>query len=75
MNKYFVKKIRRLVNWWFDVTNKMHVSFSNSLILRVPVRNYKILKDPSQIDEWNSIRILDGFTNQIFDLELSSDSR
>ena len=23
INKYFVKKIRRLVNWWFDVTNKI----------------------------------------------------
>ena len=23
INEYFVKEIRRLVNWWFDVTNKI----------------------------------------------------
>ena len=29
MNKYFAKKIRRLVNWWFDVTNKLLSTYKN----------------------------------------------
>ena len=38
-NKYFTKKIRKLVkmNWWFDVRNKIHMFENKTLYVIVPI--------------------------------------
>ena len=41
---YFVRKFRKLVNWWFDVTNKYLVQLIKHQILRIPDFNFPNLR-------------------------------